>query len=296
MWFSEAHAPGARLCVRVERQIYSAESRYQRIDIFQTPEFGRVLALDGRIMLTEKDAFIYHEMMTHPAFAVSPRIRDVLVVGGGDGGALGEILRYESVSRVDVAEIDDMVVHAARGYLPKLASSFDDKRARLFIQDGVAFVRRHQGEYDLIVVDSTGPEGPGEGLFTREFFGCCSRALREDGIVLIQLGGAFYEQSLSAVARAFSRAGKCFPVTHLYQAHVPTYPSGSWLFGFFSKGPDPIRDLKAKKWQALGIKTRYYNTALHRGAFALPTYIAQRLGAGEETGAAASEEGGAGDA
>jgi spermidine synthase len=278
LWFTEAHTPDVRLCIRAERQIFSAESRYQRIEIFQSPQFGRFLTLDGLVMLTERDGFIYHEMMTHPAFAVRPDIRHVLVVGGGDGWAVHELIRYNGVERIDVVELDEMVVHAARGHLMHAASAFDDSRVRLFIQDGVAFVRRCRGEYDLIVVDSTGPVGPGEGLFTREFLGCCFSALKEDGILLSQMGSPYYEKSMDFVARTFSRAKKCFPIVRAYQAHVPTYPSGYWLFGFLSKKYDPVRDLQAGRWQSIGIKTRYYNTPLHLGAFALPSYINARLG------------------
>lgn len=261
----------------MDKQIVSLQSEFQRIDIFESPEFGRILTLDGILMLTEKDEFVYHEMIVHPALAVNPGIRRVLVIGAGDGGTVRELTRYETVDHIDMVEIDEMVVDVCRQHLPRTACKLGDPRVKLRFEDGLRFVRTRKEEYDLIIVDSTDPFGPGEGLFTREFYGNCFRALREGGILVNQHESPYYAADARAMQRAHHRLRQTFPVAQVYQAHIPTYPSGHWLFGFASKGSDPLGDLKEEAWNALGLKTRYYNTALHRGAFALPNFVKELL-------------------
>ena len=192
LWFTEEHTKNVRFGVKVDRAIYSAQSEFQRIDIFESPEFGRFLTLDGYIMLTEKDEFIYHEMLVHVPLCAHGSARRVLVIGGGDGGAVRELMRYPSVERVDLVEIDSMVIEAAEKYLPQTASALRDKRVTIHIADGLKFVRQKTDEYDVILVDSTDPFGPGEGLFTREFYGNCKRALKADGILANQHESPFY--------------------------------------------------------------------------------------------------------
>lgn len=277
LWFSEEHTSHVRFSIQVDRQLFSAQSEFQRIDVFESLEFGRFLTLDGYMMLTEKDEFIYHEMIVHVPMAVHPHVRDVLVIGAGDGGVIRELTRYESVEHIDLVEIDEMVVDVCKQYLPKTACRLDDPRVTLYFQDGLKFIRRCSNQYDLVIVDSTDPFGPGEGLFTREFYGNCFKALREDGIMVNQHESPFYEQDAVAMQRAHKRIVESFPISRVYQAHIPTYPSGHWLFGFASKKYQPMYDLRAKEWKALGLKTRYYNTNLHRGAFALPNYVQELL-------------------
>ena len=235
LWFTEKHAPGVKLSIRVDRQLYSRQSEFQRIDVFESEEFGRFLTLDGYMMLTERDEFIYHEMIVHVPMAVHPKVRRVLVIGGGDGGAVRELIRYPEIERIDLVEIDEQVVTVCREHLPFTACGFDDPRVKLYFQDGLKFVRRQSEEYDLILVDSTDPFGPGEGLFTREFYGNCYKALKEDGIMVNQHESPFYAVDALAMQRAHKRIVKSFPISRVYQAHIPTYPSGHWLFGFASK-------------------------------------------------------------
>ncbi len=276
-WYSENHTDNVKISIRVDRQLASLQSDFQRIDVFDSPEFGRFLTLDGYMMLTEKDEFIYHEMIVHPAMAVHPHVKDVLIIGAGDGGVARELTRYETVERIDLVEIDRMVIDVCKEYLPQTACGFDDSRIRIYIQDGLKFVRTRVEAYDLIIVDSTDPFGPGEGLFTKEFYGNCFKALREDGIMVNQHESPFYAPDAEAMQRAHKRIAQSFDICRVYQAHIPTYPSGHWLFGFASKKYHPVRDLKAAQWKALGLKTGYYNTNLHRGAFALPNYVEDLL-------------------
>lgn len=277
LWFSEYHTPNVRFSIRVERQLHDEQSEYQRIAVYDSPDFGRFFTLDGALMLTERDEFIYHDMITHVPMAVNPDIKTVLVIGAGDGGVLRELARYPEIESMDVVEIDRRVVELCRQYLPLTACGFDDPRVRLHFEDGLRFVRRTREKYDLIIVDSTDPSGPGEVLFTSEFYGGCHAALNENGILVNQHESPFYPADAKAMQGAHRRIAETFPLCRVYQAHIPTYPSGHWLFGFASKGLHPVRDLQAARWQALGLATRYYNVNLHRGAFALPTYVEEML-------------------
>jgi spermidine synthase len=278
LWFKEYQSKHVKLSFRISKQVWSEESEFQHIEILESEEFGRVLILDGILMCTEKDEFIYHDMMIHVPLAVNPDIKKVLLIGGGDGGALRELTRYDSVERIDMVEIDEKVVEAAKKYLPTLATAYDDPRVKLIIADGLKFVRRKKDEYDLIIVDSTDPFGPGESLFTKEFYGNCFKALTCDGILINQHESPFYRQDADEAKLMQQRLRTIFPINKVFQAHIPTYPSGHWLFGFASKRFHPIDDLKADRWNALGLKTKYYNTDLHVGSFMLPNYVLELFG------------------
>ena len=277
LWFTERHTPHVKFSIRVDRQLYSAQSEFQRIDVFDSQEFGRFLTLDGYMMLTEKDEFIYHEMMTHVPMAVHPDVKRVLVIGAGDGGVIRELTCYPTIEQIDLVEIDELVVEVCKKYLPQTACRLDDPRLHIYYEDGLRYIRRCEDLYDLIIVDSTDPFGPGEGLFTKEFYGNCFKALHEDGIMVNQHESPFYENDAAAMERAHKRIVDSFPISRVYQAHIPTYPSGHWLFGFASKKYHPVHDLRAAAWNLLGLGTRYYNTRLHVGAFALPSYVEEML-------------------
>lgn len=282
LWFSELHTPDVKMSIRVDRQLHSEQSEYQRIDVFESGEFGRFLTLDGFMMLTEKDEFIYHEMITHVAMASNPTIKNVLVIGAGDGGTVRELTRYDSLANIDMVEIDERVVEVCKEYLPRTACRLDDPRVHIFYDDGLRFVRKCENCYDLIIVDSTDPFGPGEGLFTSEFYGNCFNALTANGILVNQHESPYYANDAKAMQRAHRRIREFFDICRVYQAHIPTYPSGHWLFGFASKSVDPLSD-GAEEWNGLGLKTRYYNTELHKGCFAIPNYVKELLEGGEPT-------------
>ena len=277
LWFSEQHTNGVKFSIKVDRQLYSGQSEFQRIDIFDSKEFGRFLALDGYMMLTEKDEFIYHEMIVHVPMAVHSNVKNVLVIGAGDGGVIRELCRYKTIERIDMVEIDELVVEVSKKYLPVTACCFDDPRVNIYYQDGLKFVRHKVDEYDLIIVDSTDPFGPGEGLFTKEFYGNCFKALNETGIMVNQHESPFYREDAIAMQRAHKRIVESFPISRVYQAHIPTYPSGHWLFGFASKKYHPIKDIQKNRWKTLNMKTKYYNTEIHAGSFALPNYVEELL-------------------
>lgn len=276
LWYTENHSKDVRFSIRVTNQIFSAKSEFQQIDLMESVEFGRFLTLDGLMMVTEKDEFIYHEMIVHVPMATNPNIKKVLVIGAGDGGTIRELCRYDTIEHIDMVEIDEMVVEVCREHFKQTACSLDDARVHIYYEDGLRFVRRKENEYDLIIVDSTDPFGPGEGLFTREFYGNCYKALTDDGILINQHESPYYSQYADSMRRAHKGIVAFFPVTRVYQAHIPTYPSGLWMFGFASKKYDPL-EFDADRWNSLGISTAYYNTDIHKGSFALPTYVKELL-------------------
>ncbi len=277
LWYSENHSPDVRFSVKVDKQLYSAETEFQRIDVMTSEEFGTFLTLDGLMMVAEKDEFIYHEMIVHVPMAVNPEIKKVLVIGGGDGGTVNRLALYKTIESIDLVEIDSEVTEVCRRFFPKLTAGLDDPRVNIHFEDGLRFIRSCRNKYDLIIVDSTDPFGPGEGLFTREFYGNCSRALRDGGILVNQHESPYYDDYAESLMRTHRRIKGVFKVHRLYQAHIPTYPSGHWLFGFASDRFDPVADFDAERWNALGLETRYYNTELHKGCFALPNYVKELI-------------------
>ena len=258
LWYSEFHTENVKLSVRVDRQLFSGESEYQRIDVFESAEFGKFVALDGEIVFSEKDEFIYDEMVTHVPMAVHPNVKNVLIIGGGDGGVAKELIQYPGIESIDVVETDKMFVDVCREIFPEVACGLDEERVHVYYDDGLRFLRGKKGCYDLIINDSTDPFGHTEGLFTKEFYGNCYKALKDDGILVNQHESTFYASYSNSMKRAHSRIKSTFPIALVYQAHIPTYPSGHWLFGFASKKYDPRSDLKSEWWNSLGIKTKYY--------------------------------------
>lgn len=271
------HTPRVKLSVQVDRQLYSEENEYIRLDIFESPEFGRFLTVDGYIITTERDEFIYHEMMTHVPMAVHPDPRKILVFGAGDGGVVRELLKYPDIEQIDMVEVNEGVVEACMKYLPFSASGLTDPKVTIYSDNSLRFIRHIENEYDVIIVDSAGFYGPGESLLSREFYGSCYKALKDDGIMVNQHQSPFYDEDRLETQKAHKRIVESFPISRVYQAHIPSYPSGYWLFGFASKGYHPVKDLRAKKWKSLNIETRYYTTNLHRGCFALPAYVERML-------------------
>ncbi|AIY79176.1 polyamine aminopropyltransferase [Clostridium botulinum] len=282
LWYTEKHTEDVKFSIKVDRELYTEQSKFQRIDILESKEFGKFFTLDGLMMVTEKDEFIYHDMIVHVPMATNPNIKNVLVIGAGDGGTIRELTRYKTIEKMDMVEIDERVVEVCKKYLPKTAGKLEEERVNIVYEDGLKFVRNKENEYDLIIVDSTDPFGPGEGLFTKEFYGNCYKALSEDGILVNQHESPYYEYYAKSMKDAHEKIQGLFKINKVYQAHIPTYPSGHWLFGFASKKYDPIKDLNAEAWNSLGLKTKYYNTDLHVGCFALPTYVIDMLNENKE--------------
>ncbi|MBQ5695226.1 MAG: polyamine aminopropyltransferase [Clostridium sp.] len=277
LWYTENQTENVNFSMKVKNHLYSAESDFQKIDIIDTYEFGRVLVIDNWTMVTEKDEFIYHEMITHVALATNPNIKNVLVIGAGDGGTVRELTRYHNILNIDMVEIDKLVVEACIEHLPFTSCKLNDPRVNLYFEDGIKFVKDKNNLYDLIIVDSTDPIGPGEGLFTTEFYTNCFNALTEKGILINQCESPYYDNNAYDMKRSYGKLNKLFDICKAYQYHMPTYPSGHMIFCFASKVLDPVSDLNSESWNSLGLTTKYYNTDIHKGAFALPNYVIKML-------------------
>ncbi|CEH35132.1 polyamine aminopropyltransferase [Romboutsia lituseburensis] len=278
LWYTEEWTENVRFSIKVDKHLFSDKSKFQQVDVFESKELGKFLTLDGLMMVNYKDEFIYHDMIVHVPMATNMNIKNVLVIGGGDGGTVRELTRYPKIEKIDMVEIDKMVVDVSKQYIDICACKLDDNRVNLYYEDGVNFVKDSKDKsYDLIIVDSTDPIGPGEGLFSVDFYKDCYRILGDDGILVNQNESPYFEFNAKEMKRANEKIRGLFPITKVYQAHIPTYPSGHWLFGFASKKFDPIDNQNKIEWENLNLKTKYYNSDIHKGAFMLPQYVRDML-------------------
>ncbi|MEX2453526.1 MAG: polyamine aminopropyltransferase [Rhodospirillaceae bacterium] len=274
-WFSEKLHPAFQQRFTVGEVLHRSHTGLQDLLVFDNPFFGRILALDGVVQTTERDEFCYHEMIAHVPILAHGAVRDVLIVGGGDGGTLRDVLRHGSVERATMVEIDGKVVDLCRQYLPGLsAGAFDDPRTELVIGDGLKYVRETDRRFDLIVVDSTDPIGPATPLFSDEFYADCRDLLTDDGIVVCQSGVGFVQPE--EAAGTLARMQRLFADPALYLAQVPTYAFGFMTLGWGAKSAraraTDAATIRAR-FDAAGIETRYYTPEIHAACFALPAYM-----------------------
>lgn len=259
----------------IETVLYSARSPFQKIEVLQSAAFGRMLLLDGMVMLTEKDEFIYHEMIAHVPLFVHPNPQQVLIIGGGDGGTARECLKHRGVQQIDLVEIDEMVSQVCRQYLPSVAGQLLSPRIETLFRDGAAYVKETEKRYDVILIDSTDPVSVGEGLFSAEFYRDCAAILKRGGILVTQSESPAWQQK--TVAGISAKLKSVFETARYYQAHIPTYPSGHWLFGLVSQNYHPQKDFRQSYYRESNLQFKYYNEEAHLAAFALPTYVRELL-------------------
>ncbi|MDG3040072.1 polyamine aminopropyltransferase [Roseicyclus marinus] len=272
------HADHAQ-ALRITAEFYDSATEHQRLRVFENPTFGRSMTLDGVVQVTEADNFIYHEMMTHVPILAHGAVRRVLIVGGGDGGMAREVLKHEQIEQVTMVEIDGTVVDFCKSHLPAIsAGAFDDPRLDLVIADGAQFMRQNADLYDVIIVDSTDPVGPGEVLFTDTFYGHAKARLASGGILVTQNGVPFLQGAeLTNTMRAFTAL---FADATCYLATIPTYAGGPMAFGWGTDGPARGVDVTTlrQRFEAADIQTDYYTPEVHLGAFALPPYVSRLIG------------------
>jgi spermidine synthase len=266
----EYQTPASGIFFDVKKVLYAGRSRFQTIEIILNKDYGRVLLIDGLVQTTERDEFYYHEMLVHPALASHPKPENVLVIGGGDGGALREVLKH-GVKKAWLVEIDGQVIEACRAHFPWLKADFKDPRAELVVADGDVFIEKTASRFDVILVDSSDPVGPSTVLHQEAFFRKLKSRLKPGGIIAAQAGSLMLHQDSHARKSAFLR--KMFRQARLYLGPVPTYPVGTWCYDFLSDRVNPltVRKLRIPK----GLK--YYNTDVHRAAFVLPNFLKDRL-------------------
>ncbi len=260
--------------------LYNERSEYQHVKVLETYAFGKTLTIDNIIMCTEKDEFHYHEMMAHPMMMAHGGVKNALVIGGGDGGVVREILRHPQVENVTMVEIDEKVIEASKKFLPQIAAAFDDPRLDLRIEDGIKFVAEaNENTFDLIVVDSTDPIGPAEGLFSKEFYQNCHRILKDNGVIVVQGEAPRFNEKVFVEIHHTLRDIFGEGRAHVMLFHVPTYPTGMWSGQIGIKGEWNPTDIDDKKVDAFckenGLK--YYSAEIHHASFVLPPYVKEML-------------------
>lgn len=285
-WYDESlhagpDAPGYRQGFRIDKVLHRSKSGFQSIEILESRYFGRILALDGVVQTTERDEFVYHEMIAHQPMMAHGGVNDVLIIGGGDGGALREVLRHP-VDKAVMVEIDGDVVSLSREYLPNLSGgAFDDSRAELIIGDGFGYVVETERSFDVIIVDSTDPFGPGEILFTDEFYRNCRRVLRRGGVMVTQNGVPFFQGN--EVSTTAKRMAPHFSDVAFYGCVVPTYVGGymslAWAGDDANLRKVPLADISARAG-SVGIAGRYWSPEIHLCAFVLPPFIRELYASG----------------
>lgn len=274
-WITEKQSPYLSLSTEVEEILYSGKSDFQQIEVARSKEFGNMLVLDGVFQTSEKEEFVYHEMIAHVPLFLHPEPKRVLIIGGGDGGAARECVRHACVEDVTMVEIDGQVVSLAKEYLPSIAAAMlkPDPKLTVKVGDGIGFMAEAEDCYDVIIVDCSDPIGPGEGLFTREFYQNTYKALKKDGLFVQQTESPFMHQPL--IKKCFGYVEETFPLARLYTAFIPLYPSGMHCFTMGSKKYDP---LTWKPGRELDFSTKYYNFGIQQAAFVLPNFVKELLG------------------
>ena len=275
-WVEETLHRGFRARLKAERVLFDSETEHQHLIIFETPDFGRVMMLDGVVQLSTKDEFVYHEMMSHVPLFAHGRVAKALIVGGGDGGVLREALRHPGLESVTLCEIDRSVIDLCREHFPQVsAGAYDDPRTKIVIADGTKFVAETDERFDVIMIDSTDPIGPGAVLFTKEFYADCRRALADGGVLVSQNGIPFLQAGELKQSVGYFR--ELFEDAFAYLATTPSYFGGPMSFGWATDDGE-LRQHKRRKIErryakAGSFPTLYWRPDVQLAAFALPTYV-----------------------
>lgn len=275
LWVEERFRDFLGLKLKVEKVLFSGKSEFQSVDVVETKGHGKVLLNDGLIMVSERDEFVYHDMITHVPLFTHKNPKNVLVIGGGDGGTAREVLRHRSVEKCVMVEIDKMVVDASKEHIPQTSCVFSNPKLNLIIEDGLKYVKETKEKFDVILVDSTDPIGPAQPLFNEEFYQDLYNCLNDDGIVVSQGESPYYEVPMQQTLMGI--INKTFPISLIYNFSNLTYPGGLWSFTFASKGPHPLKDINPERVENSNLEFQYYNCDIHKAAFALPTFQKKNL-------------------
>ncbi len=268
LWYTEKQTEHFGITAKIRETLVTEKTEFQHLAMIDTVEFGRMLVLDGMVMTTVKDEFVYHEMVAHPALVTHPNPKHVLVVGGGDGGVIREVLKHKAVEKAVLVEIDGKVIEYSKKYLPEIAGELDNPRVEVIVNDGYMHIHENKNKYDVIMVDSTEPVGPAVQLFERGFYQGIYEALKEDGIFVAQTDNPWFKADL--IKKVNKDVKEIFPIVRVYCANIPTYPSGLWTFTMGSKKADPLEVDEAGIPE---LDTKYYSSRIHKAAFALPKFV-----------------------
>ncbi|MEX0609056.1 MAG: polyamine aminopropyltransferase [Balneolaceae bacterium] len=279
--FNEFYHENTGLTVGIKKLLFSEQTKFQLIEVYETDTWGNLMTIDGMVMLSEKDEFVYHEMVAHPVMFAHPNPENVLIIGGGDGGTAREVLKHSSVKHVDMVEIDEAVVRASKEFFPGVGA-WEDERLNVLFEDGIAFVQNAKAEYDVVIIDGSDPVGPAEGLFEKDFFQYCFDALKEDGVLSAQTESPWVKEYHPSIRKVFDALNDVYSESAMYLGFIPLYPAGMWSFAFASKGIN-IQSAEVLERVEKGIREfedslKYYNKAIHQGAFALPGFVAEIIG------------------
>jgi len=272
LWYTEKQTKNFGITMKINKTLHTEQTDFQKLEMAETEEFGNMLFLDGMVMTSEKDEFVYHEMVAHVPLFTHPNPEHVLVVGGGDGGVVREILKHPSVKKATLVDIDGKVIEYSKKFLPSIAGKLDDLRVEVKVDDGFMHIAESENEYDVIMVDSTEPVGPAVNLFTKGFYAGIANALKEDGIFVAQTDNPWFTPEL--ITNVQRDVKEIFPITKLYLANIPTYPSGLWTFTIGSKKYDP---LEVEDSRFFDIETKYYTKEIHKAAFVLPKFVSDLI-------------------
>lgn len=271
LWYTEFQTKDIGITFKVSETLHTEKSDYQDIAVIETEQFGRMLVLDGTVQTTEKDEYVYHEMISHIPLLTHPKPKSVLVIGGGDGGVIREIIKHPSVERAVLVEIDGRVVELCKKYFPKISCALSDEKVEVKVEDGIKFVKENKNKFDVIMVDSTDPVGPAEGLFAVDFYKDIYECLKDDGVFVAQTESPFFHEHL--IKKVYEDVKSIFPIARVYTCPIATYPSGYWSFTMGSKVHEPLN----KKVDVSKLDTKYVTSEIYNATFCLPKFLKDKL-------------------
>lgn len=276
-FYKEITPAGFGIAIKQKEILFSDQSPFQKVEIIDSnSELGKILTLDDLMMTTEGDEFHYHEMIAHIPMMNHKNPKSVLVIGGGDGGTVREVLKHDTVEKVVLCEIDGMVIDACKKYLPTIAGKLDDARVEIRVEDAIEFIKDKKNEYDIVLIDSTDPMGPGEGLFTEEFYTNVKNSMKEGGIMVAQSESPVVNKM--EIKKMYDLLKKVFPITSTYTSNIPTYPGGYWAWAYCSETVKPLSYIDEERCEKITKTCKIYNKDYHMARFALPNYLKELVG------------------
>lgn len=275
-FYKEITPAGFGIAIKVKEVLFSDQSPFQKVEIIDTDSaLGKILTLDDLMMTTEGDEYFYHEMISHIPMMHHKCPKSVLVIGGGDGGTVREVLKHNTVEKVVLCEIDGMVIDACKKYLPTIAGKLDDPRVEVLVEDAIEYIKDKENEFDIVLIDSTDPMGPGEGLFTEEFYTNVRRSLKKGGIVAAQSESPVVNKE--EIKKMYTLLKKVFPITSTFTSPIPTYPGGYWAWAFCSEEVEPLSYIAEERCEEITKTCKIYNKEYHQARFALPNFLKNLL-------------------
>ena len=275
-FYKEITPAGFGIAIKIKEVLFSEQSPFQKVEILDSDSaLGKILTLDDLMMTTEGDEYFYHEMISHIPMMNHKNPKSVLVIGGGDGGTVREVLKHDTVEKVVLCEIDGMVIDVCKKYLPTIAGMLDDPRVEVLVEDAIEFIKDKENQYDIVLIDSTDPMGPGEGLFTEEFYTNVKKSLKKGGIVAAQSESPVVNKE--EIKKMYSLLKKVFPITSTYTSPIPTYPGGYWAWAFCSEEVEPLSYIDEKRCEEITKTCKIYNKEYHQARFALPNFLKKLL-------------------